>query len=514
MEQIKITCVSNIVLEPYFPTCLENAFFHKGLMPLLTRIDYEDFMTQKENSCNPDYIVVFLNFENMYPDVVCDMFSHKLTPKDFEEDAMKKCSLLYNNIKHAYSCPILWIGFEDYSSDFDSIGNVAQTIQKLVDVVNIYIFNNLQQGDRYIDLKRLIARHGIANSFCLKNKYRWNSPYSKSTLSLIAYEILKSHLMNIGCTKKCIVLDCDNVLWGGIISEDGVDGIQLGNSGLGKEYQDFQRFLLTLYYHGVILTVCSKNDVSEVLKVFHTHSGMKLQEEHISYFSCNWNNKADNIKAISKALNIGIDSMVFVDDSDYEIDAVRAELSDITAIKYDRNNIYENLSCFILRPVQNIDDLKKRAKTYRTNAKRAELFLEAASISDYLAQLNSKVDIHKTTLPELARISELSQRTNKCTNGYRYTVSQIKECFNLGVSQFYTISVSDKFSDLGIVGALCVKNGILEMFSLSCRAMHRNVEGQMLDFVKAMNVTRALFKSTGKNTALYNLLNSNFEVLC
>ena len=470
-------------------------------------------MKHRESSCDSDYIVVYLNFENMYPNVISDIVSHKLTPKDFEDDAIQKSGLLYNAIKRTNTCPVLWIGFEDYSFKFDSIGNVTQTIQKLIDTVNIHLLANLQQGDRYIDLKRLIAKIGIESSFCIKNKYRWNSLYSKSTLSLLADEILKSHLMNIGCTKKCIVLDCDNVLWGGIISEDGIEGIQLGHSGLGREYQDFQRFLLTLYYHGIILTICSKNDASDVLKVFRTHSGMLIQEEHISYFFCNWNSKERNIKAISDALNIGIDSMVFVDDSEHEINAVKATLPSITAIKYDRNNIFENLRCFILGPTYNLNDIKIRTETYRTNAKRAELLAESTSLKDYLTQLRTKIDIHKTILPEIARISELSQRTNKCTNGYRYTKNQLKEKFDSESSQIFTITVSDKFSDLGIVGALCVNNGILEMFSLSCRAIHRGVEEQMVDFVKTLNVSRVLFKSTGKNATLCNLLNNNFELL-
>ena len=122
--------------------------------------------------------------------------------------------------------------------------------------------------DVYIDLKHLITKIGINSLYSSKGKYRWNAPYSKELMALMADEVNKQYLIHTGRTKKCIVLDCDNVLWRGVFSEDGIEGIHLGNSGLGREYQDFQRFLLSLYYYGVILTVCSKHDEADVLCVF------------------------------------------------------------------------------------------------------------------------------------------------------------------------------------------------------------------------------------------------------
>lgn len=111
------------------------------------------------------------------------------------------------------------------------------------------------------------------------------------------------------------MLDCENVLLGGTLSDDWVESIRLENSGLGREYQDFQRFLLNLYYNGVILTVCSKKDDDDVLRIFHEHSGMLLREKHIACFKINWNDKPANIKEIADELNTGTDSIVFVDDS-------------------------------------------------------------------------------------------------------------------------------------------------------------------------------------------------------
>lgn len=227
--------------------------------------------------------------------------------------------------------------------------------------------------DIFIDFKWLIANVGIDKAYDIKSKYRWNSPYSKELVSVIANEIYKQYLIITGNTKKCLVLDCDNVLWGGVLSEDGIAGIRIRESGLGRTFQDFQRYLLDLYYHGVILAVSSKNDSVDVLCVFREHTGMILKEEHIACFRCNWDNKPDNIRAISEILNIGIDSIVFVDDSTYEIESVKALLPKVTTGLYNRDTIYDELSCFNLKRDVDPQVVRERTNTYKTNTWRSEL---------------------------------------------------------------------------------------------------------------------------------------------
>ena len=146
----------------------------------------------------------------------------------------------------------------------------------------------LTGNDNYIDIKSIIAKVGIESAFDDKGKYRWNTPYSRKLLGEIAQEVHKRYLIDNGITKKCVVLDCDNVLWGGILSENGIEHIQLGSSGLACSYQNFQRFMLNLYYHGVIITVCSKNGKLDVLHMFKEHDEMILKEEHIACFCANW----------------------------------------------------------------------------------------------------------------------------------------------------------------------------------------------------------------------------------
>ena len=146
---------------------------------------------------------------------------------------------------------------------------------------------------------------------------------------------------------------------GGILSEDGIEGIKLGKSGLGRPYYDFQNFVLKLYQHGVILAVCSKNDEEDVLRVFREHSEIPLKEKHISCFMVNWENKPSNIERIAEYLNIGLDSIVFVDDSSIEIESVKSLLPEVTAIQFDKYMDYEPFSCFNLRSDYDIEEVEK-----------------------------------------------------------------------------------------------------------------------------------------------------------
>ncbi len=328
----------------------------------------------------------------------------------------------------------------------------------------------------------------------------------------MACEVYKQYLIQTGKTKKCIVLDCDNVLWGGILSEEGIEGIHLGDSGFGREYQDFQRFLLNLYYHGVILTVCSKNDEYDVLRVFREHNGMLLQEEHIACFKINWHDKPTNIKAIANELNISLDSMVFVDDSIFEIEAVKSVLPDVTVIQYDRELMYDKFSCFNLKSEVNLSDIEKRNKTYQTNQRREKLKQNCSCYEDYIKSLDIKVDIHEILPTEYSRVAELTQRTNKYTNGKRYTVSEIKERMTVPEVHFYSVSLSDRFSDLGIVGALEIENDELKLFSLSCRALGRNVENEMINYVSdRYELENIVFKLTDKNESLLKQMQQTFS---
>ena len=501
----RISLISNICFEPYWRKSVEQHLGGSYNSINFQFISYESYQDNIGEIASSDIILVCLNFEELYPDILNNFFAGKITYKDIEKDCLRICSELYSDIKKHSKAVVSWFGFEDYCADRLKFGS-SPVFQGLVDRINLFLFDLIPK-DSFIDLKRMIASIGIRNAYDVKGKYRWNAPYSKVLIEAAVKEIHKQYLVERGITKKCLVLDCDNVLWGGILSEDGIESLKLSGNGLGRLYQDFQRFALSLYYHGVILAVCSKNDLPDVLTVFHEHSEMILKEEHIACFQVNWGDKPGNIKRIAETLNIGLDSMVFVDDSPVEIEAVKALLPEVTTVLFHRDMDYSQFFCFNLKSDVKLDDIEKRNETYRTNAKRSDLKEQSGSYDEYVKALGVKTEIHRIIPMEYSRVSELTQRTNKCTNGRRFTVQEIKDSTENGGIDFYSVHVSDRFSDLGLVGAFAIKDNELSLFSLSCRALGREIENTMLEYLLSnWKIERVFFHSTGKNADLKNLL--------
>ena len=500
--KIHIAVVSNIIFEPHLLPLIKRYF---GDNTVVHSIPFGEHMNAEYQTqlASTDLVVVWLSIEALLPGQF-----YSLAEQD-ADGTIALCKKLHANLTSVSHVKILWLLFEDYGIPLSvAVGHVCHDF---ADKLNLKLRDALGDQALFIDLKHLIAEVGILNAYDAKSKYRWNAPYSKTLVEAAVKEIHKQYLIEKGDTKKCLVLDCDNVLWGGILSEDGMENLKLGGSGLGHVYQDFQRFVLSLYHHGVILAVCSKNDLSDILTMFREHSEMILREEHIACFEANWEDKPGNIKKIAEKLNISLDSMVFADDSPIEIEAVRAMLPEVTPILFKRNMDYEQFSCFNLKRDVSIADIEKRSQTYRTNRLREELKAKYTDYAEYIAALEIKMDIHEAVPIEFSRISELTQRTNKCTNGRRYTAAEIKERVASQAVKLYSVSVSDRFSDLGLVGAIEVEGDALILFSLSCRALGRGAEERMIEFIlDKYQIKKIEFKSTGKNVALKTLLEKAF----
>lgn len=512
-EKFNVSVLTNITLEPYFSQNLMNCMSPQQANVNVYYIPYNEYLDNNNLFLfsKADLIIICLNIEYLYPDLLNDIILHPDMEDSFFQVLHDDFTNLYSHIKKESHAQLLWIGTEDYCyHDYMYCLGYSNSI-KLIDNTNLMIKALIQENDVFLDLKSIIAKIGIDNTYDNKNKYRWNNPYTKEFWSVVSNVIHKQYLISNGITKKCVVLDCDNVLWGGILSEDGIERIQLSSSGLGRTYQDFQRYILYLHNHGVIVAICSKNDIDDVLYVFREHNEMILKEEHIAYFCVNWDNKAVNIKKISEILNIDPSSMVFIDDSDLELDIVKTTIPDITTVKYVRNKVYNHLNCFNLKSNHDMETIRQRTRVYQTNEARKKLELESPSFESFLQSLNIQIDIHEASPLEIARISELSQRTNKCTNGRRFTIEELIVQKKAGY-RLYSVFVHDKYSDLGLVGSMGVRNNTLDMFCLSCRALGRNVESAMLEFIsKNESICEFYYDLTKKNQELYLTINNFFK---
>ncbi len=281
--------------------------------------------------------------------------------------------------------------------------------------------------------------------------------------------------------KKCLVLDLDNTLWGGILGEDGSDGIKIGGDYPGKAFLYFQEALIQLAENGVILTVCSKNNEHDVIDAWNNNPYIKLKQGHIAAYRINWNNKADNIQELANELNIGLDSMVFIDDNPVERDLVKKQLPMVETPEFPSQPY--NLPIFIKDLVDNYFKIytitaEDRSKTeqYKSNAARAQDQHQYTDISDYIKSLETVITISEVNEYNIQRIAQMTQKTNQFNlTTHRYTDIEIKQLADKGW-KIWCMSVKDKYGDNGITGCIIMNGEHIDSLMLSCRVLGRGIE--------------------------------------
>ena len=514
ITQRNIVILSDITLEPFMKLTLLKYFGGEQKQKEFIFIPYEERMNNNNLHIfeQTELIVVWMSFEHLMYNIMIDSISGKKDNTQLIEDLLEVCKQLFYEIESRSKAKIVWFLLDPMLNKCNYVvGNII-TNNSLPERVNMCLYEFLDGKATIIDLTKLIGQIGVDDAYDYKNHYRWNLPYSKKLIEIASKEVFHQYQVYRGKRKKCLVLDCDNVLWGGILSEDGTDKVKLGTMGNGKIFHDFQKHLLTLYYHGVILAICSKNDMQDVKEMFEKHSGMIIKDEHISCYQVNWNCKVENIIEISEKLNIGLDSMVFIDDSIHEIDLVKKSLPEVMTILFEPNSIYEKLLCLNLLPVSDYKNIAARNNTYKTNVKRVDLKNQVQSYDDYLSTLATKVVIKPMVKTEIGRVVELSQRTNRFTNGRRLTEMEMQQIYADNSYVKYIVNITDKFGDMGLVGAIILHNGFLELICLSCRVLGRNIEKNVFDYIKEHHkIESVYFYKTNKNQELEGILKEVFE---
>jgi FkbH-like protein len=288
---------------------------------------------------------------------------------------------------------------------------------------------------------------------------------------------------------KAVVLDLDNTLWGGVIGDDGLERIEIGGLGAGEAYEDFQRYLLQLKQRGIVLAVCSKNDEANARLPFREHTGMVLKESDIAAFVANWEPKSGNLRRISRLLNLGLDSFVFVDDSPFERNEVRLALPEVHVPELPEDpalfgSALEAAGYF--ETTTFTDDDRKRGDMYREEAERAGVRERATNIDDYLRSLEMRMVFRPLDALHLQRVTQLIQRSNQfnlCTR--RWSEAQCRESIDAPrrLPAFY-FTLRDKFGDYGLVSAVFaeVAGSRLEIreWVMSCRVLNRGVEQRII----------------------------------
>jgi FkbH-like protein len=288
-----------------------------------------------------------------------------------------------------------------------------------------------------------------------------------------------------GNAKKCLILDLDNTTWGGVVGDDGIENIQIGELGLGHAFDNLQRWAKELKNRGIVLAVCSKNDEGVAKSPFREHPDMVLRLEDVAVFVANWDNKVDNIKTIQATLNIGFDSMVFLDDNPFERNLIREHLPAITVpeLPEDPSLYVSYLSTLNLFETASFSDEDlQRTRQYQEESARNDFQKSFTSIDDYLKNLGMVADVKAFDDFSVPRLAQLTQRSNQFNlRTIRYTEADIDRIRKS--DDYVTISfhLRDKFGDHGLIGLVILKKldeakAFVDTWIMSCRVLKRGME--------------------------------------
>jgi FkbH-like protein len=342
------------------------------------------------------------------------------------------------------------------------------------------------------DLASMQSNLGLEKFLNTSMYYNNSMVLSLDVLPIVAKNTLDIISAGEGKFKKCLILDLDNTMWGGVIGDDGVENIQIGSLGIGSAFSELQTWAKELNNRGIILAVCSKNTESIAKEPFETHPDMVLRLYDFAVFVANWENKADNIRYIQRVLNIGFDSMVFLDDNPFERNIVRENLPDVTVpelpedpveyLTYLRGqNLFETMSF-------SFED-KERTKKYQVEAKRVEIKEKHTDEESFLRSLEMKCAVANFTTFNIPRVAQLTQRSNQFNlRTKRYSEEEIQRIQKSENHIGLAFSLEDKFGDYGLISVVILEKRnhnelFIDTWLMSCRVLKRGVEKFVLSTI-------------------------------
>lgn len=412
----------------------------------------------------------------------------------FAEDTYARIRQIWSRIGSRIPATVLQCNFPLIDDGvFGQFGNkTEQSFLFQQRKLNYLLMQGCQEAKNtfLIDLDALQTALGRSTFADPKLYYVAKMPISLAALPAAAKLVVDVVRSLQGAVKKCLVLDLDNTLWGGVIGDDGLSGIQIGELGTGHAFSDFQKWLKELKNRGILLTVCSKNNEDTAKEPFEKHPEMVLRLEDFSMFVANWEDKARNIRTIQQALNIGMDSMVFLDDNPFERELVRTMIPEITVPELPEDpalylQYLRGLDLFETASYSRED--AGRTEQYREKAQRAAFEAAFQSYDDYLEALQMRASAAAFDPFHYPRIAQLTQRSNQFNlRTVRYTEAEIEALAqdDSRIGLYFTLK--DKFGDHGLISVVVLEKQpedtlFISEWLMSCRVLKRGMEEFIVD---------------------------------
>lgn len=496
VQDIRIALISSYVLDWFVPY-LDDECRKAGVSPQHYMAPFNQYMQEALDPASglyrfqPEIVFLALSIEDLFPSLTEGPQEEEL--KQAHIRIVEHVSAVVEGIESRCGAMIVVHEFLHSSgSGYGILDNrVTAGVAPWIAGLNLALAQELQKHNRayLLPVESIVGWVGKERSHNPKLSYMAGMRLAEPALAELAKYSVRYVKALKGLTRKCVVLDLDGTLWGGIVGEVGSDGIALGPAAPGIAYLEFQRALLGLVRRGVLLAVCSKNNPEDALPVIRHHPHMILKEEHFAAMRINWRNKAENIREIAKELNIGLDSLVFIDDNPNERELVKQLLPEVLTIDLPRDaSLYrktiERLTDFERLALTKEDEM--RAAQYQAQARRQASKSLAASVEDYLRSLDIEITVGPASQEALARLVQLFNKTNQFNlTTKRYRTEEVARFLASPESRVYDLCVKDRFGDHGLVGTAVVLKGPvswrIDSFLMSCRVMGLGVETAFLE---------------------------------
>ena len=493
------TAILGDVATQFLAAAVEADGYEHGIRLNVYDADYDTIETEVLDqfsglfSCRRDFVIFAMSSEKAY-EAFCALPPEKRS--SFAEGYAGMIREYHEAVYSKTDTKIIQLGFNRIDEGvFGNFGmkersSFTYQLQKL----NLLLADEASENGRLFLIDTDSIQSSLGRKIFCDERFFYSARMSMSFDALVpvAENICSVILACSGRINKCLVLDLDNTLWGGVIGDDGLDGIELGELGNGRVFSDIQRWCLELKNRGVILTVCSKNDEETAKLPFLKHPDMLLKLEDFAVFIANWEDKAANIRTIQQTLNIGMDSMVFIDDSQFERNMVREMIPEINVPELPEApeeylSFLKELDLF--ETVSYSDEDRKRTDRYRQEAGRRSLAVKYASADEYLKGLEMKAEARPFEPFFYPRIAELSQRSNQFNlRTVRYTDGDIRGMAESDkyITRYFTLS--DRFGDYGLISAVILEKrddstAFIDTWFMSCRVLKRSMEEFIINSV-------------------------------
>ncbi len=446
----------------------------------------------------PDLVLMMIRLEEVMPDFV-DEFGSRPSSHWAERVAQKVREIggLVERIEAAFPAQVVVQSMTLHGTYFGvNDPQRADGQNALVQSFNQGLAAEFarRKGTYLWDFDRLVRAKGHENLYDPKMWYVSRHPVRESAYPAIVDDLIRYVRSAFGRIRKCVVVDLDNTLWGGIVGEDGIEGIKLGRDYPGNCYRDFQKELLKLYHRGILLAISSKNNESDALEVLDKHPDMVLRRKHFAAYRINWQDKASNLKALAKDLNIGMDSMVFIDDNPRECELVRQQCPqcDVFCLPEKPYLIPRFLESVPgLECVSLTEEDSRRGEMYQAQLVRGQTAAKFENLQDFWKDLELEVRIEPAQPFSIPRIAQLTQRTNQMNmTTRRYNESQVEALAADPKWRVVSVAAKDRFGDHGIIGVMFIRldgeHCHIDNFLMSCRVLGMNIEQYMIAYAAAV----------------------------